>query len=331
MTKEELRNLVGMDLRMRSAAESDKYRMLMREHSLDPNSYYQKMEMSSPYVNTHRDITYHYEAMSLHSHAFYEIVCCRSSCGAEYLVGPHRYSLQKGDIILIRPGVSHCAILPNPLSIPYERDIIWLSESFLNTFLKILDLPPVSYETELPTYLLRTADTPWEFLWDMIHSGVQEEAKKQDAWQTNVIGNTLQVLSYLRRAYFSQTAQPLKAEKPDLLDGIIAYIETNYSEKLTMTELSKLFYISERTISSLFRNRLGVTFYQFLTRRRLIAAKDMILKRIPLEAVGEQTGFGDYSAFYRAFKSEFGISPLDFKKLEEQKLETAFSAVSNER
>ena len=331
MTKEELRNLVGMDLRMRNAAESEQYRKIMLEHGLDPNSYYQEMEMSSPYVNTHRDITYHYEAMSLHSHTFYEILCCRTSCGAEYLVGPHRYSLRKGDIILIRPGVSHCAILPNPLTIPYERDIIWLSEFFLNTFLKILDLPPVSYESELPTYLLRTADTPWEFLCDMIHSGVQEEAKKQDAWQTNVIGNTLQVLSYLQRAYLSQTAQPLQAETPDLLDRIIAHVENHYPEKLTMTDIAKLFYVSDRTISSLFRKRLGVTFYQFLTQRRLIAAKDLIVKGITLEAVGEQAGFGDYSTFYRAFKSEFGISPREFKKLEEQKLETAYSVVSNER
>lgn len=324
MTKEELKRMVGMDLHMQSAAESDRYRARILEHGLDPSSYYQEMEMSSPYVDTSWDITYHYETMSLHSHTFYEILCCRTSCGAEYLVGPHRYSLQKGDIILIRPGVSHCAILPNPLSIPYERDIIWLSESFQNNFLKISGLPPVHYETELPTYLFRTAGTPWEFLCDIIHSGVQEEINKLDSWQTNVIANVLLFLSYLRRAYFSQTAQPLTAETPDLLDEIIAHIELHYAEKLTMTEIARLFYVSERTISSLFRNRLGVTFYRFLTQRRLIAAKDLILKGITLEAVGEQAGFGDYSTFYRAFKAEFGISPRAFKKMEEQKLESVY-------
>lgn len=330
MTKEELLRLIGLDHNIQSVAEKEQYKKIMRQRGLDPNSYYQELEMSSPYVNTHQDISYSHDIIDLHSHTFYEIICCRSNCGVEYLVGPYRYALQKGDIILIRPGVSHCAILPNPLSIPYERDIIWLSEPFLNTAHKILGLPPLCYETDLPTYLIRTADTPWEFLCDMIHHGMQEEENKQDAWQTNVIGNTLQVLSYLRRAYFSQTAQPLQAEKPDLLDGIIAHIENHYPEKLTMTDIAKLFYVSERTISSLFRKRLGITFYQFLTQRRLIAAKDLIMKGITLESVGEQTGFGDYSAFYRAFKSEFGISPSEFKKLEEQKLETAYSVVSNE-
>lgn len=327
MTKEELRNLLGADFDRRRAADSEQCKRIMEERGLDPNSYYQEMEMSTPYVNTHRDITYQYEAMSLHSHAFYEVLCCRSSCGAEYLVGSHRYSLQKGDIILIRPGVSHCAILPDPLTIPYERDVIWLSEAFLNSCLKLLELPPVSYEAELPTYLFRTANTPWEFLCDMIHFGVKEEERKTDAWQLNVIGNTMQLVAHFRRAYSSQTAQPLKTEKPELLDGIITHIENHYPERLTLAEMAKLFYISERTISSLFRQRLGVSFYQYLTRRRLIAAKDLIMKGITLEAVAERSGFGDYTAFYRAFRAEFGISPREYKRIAEAKSEAANSGV----
>lgn len=286
---------------------------------LDPHSFYQEIEMSSPYVNTHRDITYQYEPMVLHSHSFYEIVCCRTSCGAEYLVGSRRYSLQKGDIILIRPGVSHCAILPDPLTIPYERDILWLSEKYLNSFADILGLPPLSYDKELSTYLIRTANTQWECLYDIIHNGVLEEENKQPCWQTNVIGNTMQFLSCLVRAYLSRTDETLKAETPDLLDEIIAYIEDHYHQKLSMKEIGMHFYISERTISILFRKRLGVSFHQFLTQRRLIAAKTLILEGTSLEIVSERVGFRDYSAFFRAFRSEFGIAPRDFKKLEEQK------------
>lgn len=319
MTREELQQMLGTDLRIKSAADSEQYKARMLQHGLDPNTYYQEIEMSSPYVNTHRDTTYRYEAMNLHSHNFYEIVCCRTTCGAEYLVGSRRYSLQKGDIILIRPGVSHCVILPNPLEIPYERDIIWLSEAFQNSFMGLLGLPPASYKKDLSTYLMRTANTKWEYLCDMIHFGVLEEQKKHHGWQAQVIGNTLQFFASLQRAYLAMAGQSMPAEKPDLLDEIIAYIEDHYRHKLTMENIAKHFFVSERTISALFRNRLGVSFHQFLIRRRLIAAKGLILGGAPLDSVSEQTGFADYSSFFRAFKSEFGISPRDFRKLEEQK------------
>lgn len=313
MTQEELRMLISRKPASQSASENENWRALMTARGLDPGAFYQEVEMTAPYVNTHRDITYSYEAMSLHSHAFYEILCCRSSCGAEYLVGQHRYSLQKGDIILIRPGVSHCAILPNPLTVPYERDVLWLSEAFQDGLLKFLGLPPVSYEHELPTYLFRTAGTPWTHLCDRIHAGVLEEEQKQEFWQLNVIGNTLQLVAQFRRAFFSDTVQSLKAENPELFDQIIAHIEDHFREKLSMSEVAKHFYISERTISALFRKRLGTTFIQFLTQRRLIAAKSLILEGIPMDIVAECSGFANYSTFYRAFRKEFGISPNSFR------------------
>lgn len=316
MTTEELQLLLGTAAKSRNAAEWAQHRETMRQKGLDPSNFYQEVEMSSPYVNTHSDITYAYEPMSLHSHAFYEIICCRNSCGAEYLVESRRYTLHKGDIILIRPGISHCAILPDPLQIPYERDVIWLSEAFQDGYNKLLGLPPVKYDKELTTYLIRTAGTPWEFLCDMIHEGVLMEKKKQIGWQTLVIGNTMKVVSYLHQLHHSDTAQILDAEAPDLLDEIIVYLEAHYREKLVMRDVAKRFFTSERTISTLFRKRLGVTFVQFLTRRRLVEAKSLILQGENMENVAELSGFLDYSTFYRAFRQEFGISPRHFKKLQ---------------
>lgn len=318
MTREELRELIGRDLPLHSPEDRERYRERMRQRGLDPNINYQELEMSSPLINAHRDTNYSYEVMSLHSHGFYELLCCRSSCGVEYLVGSRRYSLCKGDIILVRPGVSHCAILPNPLELPYERDILWIGEAFQKAFMTVLGFPVMDYDRELPSYLIRTANTQWEYLCDLIHCCVQEEEHKKPFWQTRVVGYALLFLSDLNRSFMSQAGSAMQAETPELLDQIIDYIENNYRHKLTMDQMAKQFYVSERTISSLFHDRLGVTFYQFLTRRRLIAAKSLILEGAALETVSLQSGFRDYSAFFRAFKKEFGLSPREFRRLEEQ-------------
>ena len=60
---------------------------------------------------------------------------------------------------------------------------------------------------------------------------------------------------------------------------------------------------------------MGVSFYRYVTQRRLIAAKILIEKGILLEEVSRQTGFQDYSSFYRAFKNEYGISPRQYRSL----------------
>lgn len=302
-----------------STAPAEKQKLLdtLQSMGLDPSSFYQEMEMSSPYVNTHRDITYTHDSMSLHSHSFYELLCCRTTCGVEYLVGSERYALQKGDIVFIPPGISHRAILPEHMAVPYERDIIWIDPEYARTIQKMLPAPgPMP---DFNTYLIRTANTKWEFLCDLFHTGVREAEEKQHGWETVVLGNTLLLISYLHRLYVTRSIKPLKAETKELLDEIMAYIEGHYREKIVMSEVARQFYVSERTISTQFKQKLGVTFYHFVTQRRLIAAKALISDGILLESVGEQVGFTDYSAFYRAFKAEFGISPREFKKLEEQK------------
>ena len=265
----------------------------------------------SSYLITLTDRTEEYEAMPLHSHSFYEIICCRSSCGIEYWVDSHRYALQKGDIVLIRPGVSHCAVLPNPLPVPYERDVLWIDENHL---LSITAQLGVQNKSQLPTCLIRTTGTPWEYLCDMIHQGVREAKNQQEGWELSVVGNTLSVVAHLCRACSSGTAVCLKEEPPTLLAEIIAYIDSHYMKSVLMSDLSRRFFISERSISSLFRKELGTTFSKFLSRRRLIAAKLLIEEGNTLEVVAEKAGFPDYSTFYRAFQKEYGVNPRQYKQ-----------------
>ena len=42
--------------------------------------------------------------------------------------------------------------------------------------------------------------------------------------------------------------------------------------------MAKQIYVSKRTIGSLFRKRLGVTFIQFLTQCRLVEAQTLIIR-----------------------------------------------------
>jgi len=286
----------------------------MMEHvkilGLDTTSFHQELEMDSPYIDTYRDITHSNDNVQLHSHIFYEILYCRNNCGAEYLVGSERYKLQKGDLIFVPPGVSHRPILPPDMPEPYIRDVLWINAEFMDS----LSMMSSTRESQVCPTLLRTHGSKWEYLGELFRVGVAEADARSIDWNTAVIGNSLTLLSHLHRAYHETHSSQMKAEKPELLDQVLAYIEQHLSEKITLAAVAHHFYISESTITQTFRKRMGVSFYRCVTQRRLIAAKSLIYSGLPMDRVGERVGFADYSSFYRAFKQEYGISPSQYKK-----------------
>ena len=313
MRLEELQKLAQAFPDIQAADFHTRLHEQIRQLGLDPDMLYQELEMSSAYVDTHRDSSISNAHMQLHSHTFYELLYCRNSCGTEYLVGTERYRLQRGDIILVPPGVSHRPLLPEKMTEPYKRYILWLSPAFMSHYAQLFPYSILGKKEHVG--LLRTGGTKWESLGGFFRTGVQEAEQKADGWEAAVIGNTLMLLTYIKRATDDRSAYALIAEKPELLDRIMVYVETHYSNPITIGDLATQFFVSSSTVSHLFKQKLGVSFYRYVTQRRLIAGKTLIEKGVSLESVATQIGFQDYSGFYRAFKQEYGISPRQYRNL----------------
>lgn len=292
--------------------ETQKIWEYLQQEGIDYQNFYQELEMSDPYVETHRDVSFSNAQLSLHSHTFYELLYCCNDCGAEYLVGADRYRLQKGDIVFVPPGVSHRPLLPEKMEEPYQRYVLWLSPVFVDHFIAIYSPPGIrmSYGS-----LLRTGGTKWEMLGEYFQRGVWEAENQKAGWEAAVAGNTVTLLTMLGRSIQERTAAVMKAEKPDLLNEVLAYIELHLNEKITLEETAKQFYVSVSTITQLFRQKMGTSFYRCVTQQRLIAAKTLIAEGKNLEDVSRAVGFMDYSSFYRAFKKEFGITPRQYTQL----------------
>ena len=284
-------------------------RMLLHA-GIEPRNVHQEMEMSSRFVDTYPDVSFSNASISLHSHSFYEILYCCNTCGVEYLVEATRYQLRKGDIVLLPPGVSHRPLLPENMTEPYRRYVLWLSVEYVAALERISAIP---FRKD-GIRLLRTAGTRWEYLGELFKLGVMEYAAQAPGWEEAICGSTTFLLAHLSRAVMDQSAAPLPPEKPELLDQVMAYVEQHLAERITLAEVARQFYVSESTITQAFRKRMNVSFYRCVTQRRLIAAKALIERGILLEAVAEQVGFSDYSTFFRAFKQEYGTSPRQYRK-----------------
>lgn len=285
----------------------------MQEAGLNPNAFYQELEMTSALVDTHRDVSWSNSHLQLHSHSFFELLWCAECDGVEYLVGSERYRLRKGDLIFVPPGISHRPLLPEKMEKPYRRYVLWLSPRFMELYAGLY--PGPFTDKQAKPSMLRTGGTHWERLGELFLAGVRESEQRPDGWEAAVVGNTLTLLTRIKRATDAQTARTLEAEKPELLDRIMAYVEERYPEDVTLESVARESFVSESTVSHLFKQKLGVSFHRYLTQRRLIAAKTLIAQGLPLEQVAERCGFRDYSGFYRAFRQEYGISPRKYRSL----------------
>lgn len=274
---------------------------------------YQELEMSSSFVNFHRDSTYHKQNISIHSHSFFEVMLCRSSDRVEYLVGSNRYRLVAGDLIIVPPGVSHRPIFPDDMQYPYERDILWVNVDFMS---KVAELFPQNGASRMSALsLLRTKGTRWSYIADYFSEGIRESEEEKIGFEESCAAIALLILTHVYRAICSGDTESLGAEKPTLINSLIEYIEANLDEPLTLDGVAAHFYVSRGTVNKAFRDTMDTTFHKFLTQRRLILAKLLIKEGEGMDRVSEKCGFSDYSVFYKAFKKEYGISPRQFSKL----------------
>ncbi len=66
---------------------------------------------------------------------------------------------------------------------------------------------------------------------------------------------------------------------------------------------------------SLFKNAVGITIVQSITRHRLDVAQSLLIATSqPVATIAFESGFGSLSNFYHAFQQRFATSPATFRR-----------------
>jgi AraC-like DNA-binding protein len=99
------------------------------------------------------------------------------------------------------------------------------------------------------------------------------------------------------------------------LERALLYIDENLDQKLTAVDVANHAYVSRFHFQRLFSAYMGETVNQYVFHRRLeFAAEKMIHnKSVALADLAIESGFSTHSAFSRAFKKQFNVSPSEFR------------------
>ena len=91
--------------------------------------------------------------------------------------------------------------------------------------------------------------------------------------------------------------------------AILSHIQTHYAE-VTLADLAARFHYSEKQISRIVRDRIGISYNQLILKLRMEKAATLLRQRnISVEAVATAVGYSTVSSFYRAFTKYFGCTP----------------------
>lgn len=268
-------------------------------------------ELSADYVRAHRETERPSDPALPHSHPFFELAYVRSGPELEYAIGTDRYRIRPGDVLFIPPEVSHGAVFSREGTEVVTRDVLWLSPHFLNRMAQMQQNLRLYSSREV--HLFRPSAEDAAQIGALFERGIREQQARELGWEAMLVGSTMILFSRLTRALVDASVLIPREDRPELLLRVMDHIETHLAEKLTLEDTAARFDVSKSTLTQLFRKKLDISFYAYLTKRRLTVAKGLIARGIPLEQVGKQVGFKEHSAFYRAFRQEYGISPREYR------------------
>ena len=73
--------------------------------------------------------------------------------------------------------------------------------------------------------------------------------------------------------------------------------------------------MDKNTMTRQFKRIIGMTPGDYIRRKRLDTAYTLIRQGYSVQNAGLACGFSDYSAFYRAFRQNYGITPGDLSSM----------------
>lgn len=96
---------------------------------------------------------------------------------------------------------------------------------------------------------------------------------------------------------------------------MLDYMNTHYSEDISIQTLADLCYINPNYASQLFKQETGSTFSSYLTNLRIQRAIQLLTSTdMAVFLIASHVGYRDYFYFAKVFKKITGTTPTAYRK-----------------
>lgn len=239
----------------------------------------------------------------LHSHPHYEIYFLYEG-SRSFFIENALYSITAPAVLVVPPFAMH-----KTEGGAFRRVNIYVTESLLGDFekevLTSLSLSFVPLTKEQTSALLSILSVSLD------HPLTEEHRLEADKAKLDFFILTLY--------HFAENRLPQSVERSQqaspLVTKAINYMNANYTDTLTLDDLSEKIYATKQTLNYHFKKDLGCTPMNYLLRLRLTKVKELLAtSNKSIEEIAEECGFSSGNYLTLIFKQKEGISPSSYRK-----------------
>ncbi len=248
-------------------------------------------------------------AFPMHVHRSYEIYLFIKG-KVNYLVEGSSYALYPGCILVIRPSESH---KPKILeATPYERFNINFPASLVERFDPELRLLAPFTERSLGQDNVYTSSELGDHHIRRLFEEMCDSERDAYGRELKITTNLICLLGALCDAYEARGTTDLPPSSRE--KEMVAYVNDHLKQRLTTPALAAHFYLSPSQFCRIFKGATGASPGEYITAKRLSYARELLRSGAGALEAFEESGYGDYSTFYRAYVKYYGNTPTEEKK-----------------
>ena len=241
-----------------------------------------------------------------HSHAFTELFYVRDGRG-EFLLEDKIYPISKDDLIIVNPHINHTEISKGT--------------------------PPLSYFTvgvegvcfsfnDQKEYRIFNCRKKEADLLIYFNSQFQELEKQTEGYE-KFCNYLLHILILQLQRITDSPFELITAQHPSKECAYIKrYLDSNYSENITLDHLSALSHLNKYYLSHEFTKYYGISPMNYLSRKRIDVCKELLENTdYGISDIAHLVGFSSQSYLSQSFRKSCGMTAGTYRKLKKKRKE----------
>ncbi len=235
-----------------------------------------------------------------HCHGRFEI-SYHLSGSVKYIVEGGEYNAASGSLVLINPMAYH-KVEPERLEQTEAYTLCFSRAALPETVASMLDRITEGSESHGRFYNSQLVPESLRSVFDRFDTADSLGEAQRCAYMQALLSEIIILLS-------AAEGEGAVVAEDELGARVARYLNANFRKNISLDRLARRFFVSKYHLCRAFKSHSGISVHAYVNQKRIIFAKSLIDSGVSASSAAEKVGYGDYSAFYRAYIKIVGKSP----------------------